>query len=237
MAGRFDVAEQHNLQALTEAQRLERLNDTQMNSGVEAQRFFLRKEQGRLAELEDAVRESVRKFPHLPAWRAGLALIHAAAGDATAARWKFEQLAAADFDLIPHDLMWLVTVALSAEVCAFCDDAQQASTLYELLLPFEQHCVVVGHGFGCLGSVAHFLGQLAATIGQLDEACRHFEVALQVNERIGAKPSLVHTKDHYARALLARGLPGDEEATDALRGQALETARVLGMASFAQQVP
>ena len=231
MAGRFDLAEQHNLQASGFGQRMEGLDATQLQSGVGAQRFFLRKEQGRLAELEEAIRESARKFPHLPAWRAALALIHAAAGDATAARWEFEQLAANDFDRIPRDLMWLVTIALAAEACAFCDDAQRAATLYELLLPFEQLCVVAGHGFGCLGSVAHFLGQLAATMGQLDEACQHFEVALKANEQIGAQPYLVHTKDHYARALLARGLPGDDEAADALRGQARELARVLGMAS------
>jgi hypothetical protein len=80
------------------------------------------------------------------------------------------------------------------------------------------------------------LGQLATTMGKLDEACRHFEVALEVNERISAKSCIVHTKDHYARTLLIRGLPGDDEAADALRAQALEMARVLGMASFAQQV-
>jgi hypothetical protein len=80
------------------------------------------------------------------------------------------------------------------------------------------------------------LGQLAATMGDVETACRDFEVALEVNERIGATPYLAHTQYHYARALLARNLPGDRETADALRDQALQTARTLGMAPLIQQI-
>jgi tetratricopeptide (TPR) repeat protein len=235
MAGRFDEAEQHTLRALAFSQRLQGLDANQLQGGVAAQLLLLRKEQGRLAELKEAVKEFVREFPHIFGWRAGLALIHVAAGDEEAARWEFEQLAR-DFSRIPRDVAWMATVAFAAEVCTLLDDARRAAMLYELLLPFAQHCVMVIRGFGCLGSVAHYVGQLAATMGDVEAACRHFEVALETNERIGATPYLAHTQAHYARALLARDLPGDREAADTLQGQALQTARTLGMTALVQQI-
>ena len=236
MAGRFDEAEQHNLQARGLSRHLQGLDALQLQAGVGAQLFLLRKEQGRLVELEETARGFVREFPHTVGWRVGLALIHLATGDEEAARWEFEQLAVKDFTLIPRDAAWLATVANIAEVCVLLGDARRAVMLYELLLPFERHCVVIIRAFGCLGSVAHYLGQLAATMGEVEAACRHFEVALEVNERIGAMPYLAHTEAHYARALLARGLPGDRETAGALRGQALQMARALGMTPLIQQV-
>jgi DNA-binding SARP family transcriptional activator/tetratricopeptide (TPR) repeat protein len=236
MAGCFDVAEHHNLQALSFGQRLEGLDATQLQAGVAAQLFLLRKEQGRLTELEETIKEFVHEFPQILSWRAGLALIHMTAGDKEAARWDFEQLAVNDFTRIPRDVTWLVTVAVAAEVCALLDDTRRATLLHELLLPFAQHCVVVGRGFGCLGSVAHYLGQLAVTMGNTEAGCQHFEVALEVNERIGATPYLAHTQYHYARALLTRNLPGDRETADVLQAQALETARALGMTPLIQQI-
>jgi tetratricopeptide (TPR) repeat protein len=236
MAGRFDLAEQHNLQAIGFVRHLEGLEATQLQNGVGAQLFMLRMEQGRLAELEETARRFIHKVPQIPAWWAALAMIHVAAGDEEAARWEFEQLAAKDFMCIPRNAVWMITIAGAAEVCALLGDPQRAGMLYELLLPFEHHCVVAGRGYACKGSVARFLGQLAATMGNVEAACGHFEVALEVNERIGAKPYLAHTKEQYARALLARGLPADRERADALRSQALETARLLGMTSLARQV-
>jgi hypothetical protein len=73
-------------------------------------------------------------------------------------------------------------------------------------------------------------------MGEAEAACRHFEVALEVNERIGATPYLAHTQYHYARVLLARGLPADHKRAGALQDQALQTARALGMAPLIQQI-
>jgi hypothetical protein len=73
-------------------------------------------------------------------------------------------------------------------------------------------------------------------MGRVEAACGHFEVALAVNERIGATPSLARTQYSYARALLARGLPGDREKADALRGRSLQTAHTLGMTLLIRQL-
>jgi DNA-binding SARP family transcriptional activator/tetratricopeptide (TPR) repeat protein len=235
MAGRFEQAEQHNLQALIVGQRLG-LDVAQLQRSVAAQLFWLRKEQGRLGEMEETIKNIMRELPEGFAWRAGLALLYATTGDEEAARREFEQLAAKDFKGISHDLMRLLTLATAAEVCAFLADRRRAAILYELLLPYEQRCVVVGLGFGYLGPIPSFLGQLASTMGDLQTACRHFEVALRINERTGAMPHLAHTNYHYARALLARDLPGGRERARVLLSHALQTAQELGMGSLTQQV-
>lgn len=60
-----------------------------------------------------------------------------------------------------------------------------------------------------IGSVARYLGLLATTMGHSNEAAQHFEDALAMNERMGARPWLAHTQRDYTRTLLAR----DELAT------------------------
>ena len=65
--------------------------------------------------------------------------------------------------------------------------------------------------------------------GALDEAVRHFENALAMNERMGARPWLAHTQHDYARMLDARGDPGDRIRAQELLAEAIVTYRELGM--------
>ena len=62
-----------------------------------------------------------------------------------------------------------------------------------------------------------------------EEAAQHFEDALAMNTRMGARPWLAHTQHEYANMLLARNHPGDREEAMALLNEALSTARELGM--------
>ena len=82
-------------------------------------------------------------------------------------------------------------------------------------------------------SVARYLGILAATMSRTDDAGRHYEQALVVNERIGARPWLAHTQEDYARLLLNRGEPGDTEKARELLAKAVATYRELGMEGHA----
>jgi hypothetical protein len=61
------------------------------------------------------------------------------------------------------------------------------------------------------------------------EAARHFEDALEMNARMGARPWLADTQNDYARMLLARGAPGDRQKAQLLLSQAVPTYRRLGM--------
>ena len=58
---------------------------------------------------------------------------------------------------------------------------------------------------------ARYIGLLAATSARPDDAEHHFERALDLNGRIGARPWLAHTQRDYARMLSTRDRPGDTE--------------------------
>jgi len=84
---------------------------------------------------------------------------------------------------------------------------------------------------GFRGSVSRYLGSLATVTKRWEKAERHFEEAVEMNRRMGARPWLAHTQHDYARMLVARGWPGDGERAQALIDQALATYRKLGMES------
>jgi DNA-binding CsgD family transcriptional regulator len=115
------------------------------------------------------------------------------------------------------------------DVCTFLGDVDRAAILYQLLLPYARHTVVVGGGAVCYGAAARYLGMLATTMGRWGEAERHFQDALAMNARLGAHPWLAHTQYQYATLLLARHQSGDGEKAAALLDEALATARALGM--------
>jgi DNA-binding NarL/FixJ family response regulator len=77
---------------------------------------------------------------------------------------------------------------------------------------------------------------LAATMSRWQEAQRHFEAALAMNARMGARPWLAHTQHEYARMLLRRGLPDDMEKAMLLLAEALVISRELGMYALAERL-
>jgi hypothetical protein len=84
-----------------------------------------------------------------------------------------------------------------------------------------------------VGSVARYLAILASTTSRWEDAARHFEDALEMNARMGARPWLAHTQRDYARMLIARNAPGDQEKARLLLSQALATYDELGMQAAA----
>ena len=77
---------------------------------------------------------------------------------------------------------------------------------------------------------------LASTIGLWDDAEAHFEAALDLNARLGARPWLARTELAYARMLLARHQPGDAERARDVMHRAYATARSLGMTTLTKRV-
>jgi predicted ATPase/class 3 adenylate cyclase/DNA-binding CsgD family transcriptional regulator len=224
--GRFAEGEQLARQALTIGKRLQ-------SEGVDGifamQMFTLRREQGRLREVVPVVRHFVQQYGTASTWRPGLALIYSELGREREAHSAFEQLAAHNFADLPQDGLWLTCVAYLAEVCAFLHDTCRAAILYRLLLPHNGYTVVVGASDVCYGAAARYLGLLAATMRRWEVAAQHFEDALTMNTRMGARPWLAHTQHQYARMLLARNQPGDQAKAAVLLDAALATARALGM--------
>jgi class 3 adenylate cyclase len=62
-----------------------------------------------------------------------------------------------------------------------------------------------------------------------DDAQRHYETAIAVNARLGARGWLAHSQHEYAAMLLERGWDQDRDRANALNEQALAAADLLGM--------
>ena len=82
------------------------------------------------------------------------------------------------------------------------------------------------------GSASRGLGLLAASMANWEAAAEHFEEALDINQRIRARPWVAHTQDDFARMLVERDGPGDPERAEQLLDEAIATYRELGMRSY-----
>jgi phage terminase small subunit len=174
------------------------------------------------------VRRSVEDYPTYPIWRCVLAQLTAELGYEAEARAALAAVAADRCAALPFDEEWLVSMGLLAETAAALGDRERAAILYDLLHPYADR-VAISYPDVSTGSVARYLGLLAATMDRHDEAERHFEDAMQTNARIGAPSWLAHTKRDYARMLRARAAPDDEETARALMSQADATHAELGI--------
>jgi hypothetical protein len=161
----------------------------------------IRREEGRMAELDAGMRRLGDSYAARPVWRAALAMVESESGRAEAAQAHIDVLSERGFTDIPLDGDWLTTMALAADVCAGLGDEQTAAIIHEQLLPYAQSNVVVGLGAVCLGSVATFVGRLAAVIGRKREAGALFEQGLVANTALRAPLCVARTELEYARAL------------------------------------
>jgi class 3 adenylate cyclase/tetratricopeptide (TPR) repeat protein len=203
---------------------------------VSAQLFQLRREQGRVAELLGLLRAVVHLTPHMTAFRAGLALLCAELGDVAGARAELEPLAADDFAAVPWDVTGSACLALLAETCSLLGDAEHVGCLNELLLPHSGQLVVGAWGAVCLGAADRYLGLVAALEGRLDDAERHLDAALALEDGVGAAPLSARTRCAYAAALFQRGGRGDRQRARRLLQDAADTAEALGAAGLSAAV-
>ncbi len=232
LEGRFEEGEKLALQALA----LGRRRGGGALAFVGAQMFVLRREQGRMAEIERGSKRALEVNPGaIPVLRAGLALLYCELDRGDEARAELEQLATKDFSDMPVDANWLTAITLLGEVCAYLGDERRAAALYELLLPYAGRNVVTGIGSVCYGSASRYLGLLAVTMKRWEEAEKHLEDALEMNAMMGARPWLARTQHDYAKMLLARDEPGDREKALELLTQALDTAQDLGMKALVER--
>ncbi|MDQ3640606.1 MAG: AAA family ATPase, partial [Actinomycetota bacterium] len=183
---------------------------------------------GRLGDAINFLRPYVDELPAIPTFRAGLAFAYCEDGRLEEGREQFEVLASGGFDL-PLDWTWSTGMTLLAETCAILADEERAEVLYDRILPFARRLVVVGIGQFCLGSAWRSLAILAAAMRRWDDAERHFEEALAVNEHIGARTFVVRAQRAYAAMLLDRNRTGDAERAGELVQQGLRTTRELKM--------
>jgi DNA-binding SARP family transcriptional activator len=233
LAGSLDRADRLAAEALAAGGPAEAVTASQYYA---IQLLAIRRDQGRMGELEQPARQMVAGNPGRPAWRAALASLLCEEGRWTEAEEEFERLAAHDFEDVPRDLDWMIAMTLLSDVCADLGDARRATLLYASLETYGEVSVVIGFAAACLGSAASFLGRLAATMGRSDLAARHFERALQINEELRAPACLARTQVDYAGAILSSGERGSDPRAEELLAAATKTAGELGLGAVARKV-
>lgn len=71
-------------------------------------------------------------------------------------------------------------------------------------------------------------------MGRWEEAEHHFDDAVAMNAKMGARPWLARTQYEYARMLVAHDAPDDRERALELVNEALDTAQELDMKSLVE---
>jgi DNA-binding SARP family transcriptional activator len=224
LEGRFDAVEEISAEMVAHGG-----NDVNVLNAHASQLFFLRREQGRLAEALSLVDGALERTPGVPVWRALLALGLVELERTEDARDIFDSLVADDFAGVPSDFTRSASLCLLSNVCAVLGDAPRAEALLHLYRPYSGQLAVLGWGNVCAGAVDRFLGMLEATAGRLDDAEAFYRAALELEERVGARPFVVRTRIWYALAVGQRGRLGDDALAERLLAQARAEAASLGM--------
>ncbi|MDD9937989.1 MAG: AAA family ATPase [Myxococcales bacterium] len=228
-AGHFDRAEQRWQELVARATR----------SGLSYAHFFHSIQKLRLAVVREGpraqvtaqLRASMGAFEEMTApHRAGLARLAALAGDREAVRAQL--LALGDPEKLPRDGTYLHTLACMATCAAALGDGALCEQLLELLSPYARFNTPDATGF-YLGSVAHFLGVLAAALDRASLAEQHFELGLQRNREMGYRPGIALTLFAHGRMEHMGGTRGGGRERLA---QARALAQEIGMHGLTAEV-
>ncbi len=185
--------------------------------------------QGKLVELEPLYLELMRAEPDEPLWPAVVGWVWLGEGRTDAARGILERLPRPSD--IPSSMHTLLNLFTMADLVAEVGDLDLVSEVREVLLPFVDRVVPVAMGAACFGAVARPLGGLALRLGRVDEAISHYERAIAVAARLGARPWLVDAQLALAAALLGSGRTGDHRLPR-LVAEAAETVDRLDLTVF-----
>jgi tetratricopeptide (TPR) repeat protein len=180
-------------------------------------------------DLQNAERH-IEESPASSAWRCLRCWFAAHAGQLEKASEDLEWLAGDGFAALPRDANWLPAMFELTEAVCLLGDRPRAAELYQLLLPYGERHISAMRGTVSWGSGQTVLGRLAGTVGELDRAAQHFEAALDLERRWGARAWLVRTQASYAALLVERGGVGDRDRAVELGREAIAQAEALQIA-------
>jgi tetratricopeptide (TPR) repeat protein len=179
----------------------------------------------------DVIRDTARAIPSMPEVQTALLDALMTVGQDAEARQLYARLVADGFAAIPRGYGTVAALAKLAEVCVAYRDEACAAQLYDQLLPYADQAAVAGLAASC-GAVARYLGLLAGFLGRIDVARTHFEAAVELNRRMGARGWLAHTLRDYADLLRA----SDPARADTLADEARALADALGFTVLAARL-
>ena len=190
-------------------------------------RIELAREIGGSDEFEPAVRRFVESSGLFFA-RYWLASVVAAADRIDELRHAWPVLIES-FPAFPRNLVWISGASSMAEMCCLLEDRGYAPTLYASLLPFADRQVVSDARTGSRGPVALYLGNLAALLGEWDDAEALLRRAIASAVSIGSPPYEAMARHALAAMWTTRGRPRDRAAAASELEQAARWASRLSM--------
>src|SRR5262249_4513477 len=130
---------------------------------------------------------------------------------------------------------WPFTLRHLAESAALLGDEDRAAALVPRLEPYSGQFLVAYGAVVIEGSADRARCQVAATLGRREEAFAPSEAGLALEQSFGAPALAARTRYWLARALAARGAPGDTARARAEAEAARDLARGFGMTLLADQ--
>lgn len=224
LAGQFAVARDRSWEAHRLAIRL------QDPSGAGLSYAFavcLAMTRGDAAEIPADFFDFAAASPQIPIITAGLARALLSVGRTDEARAVYDTLrglpAAGD-----KDTRTLGALTQIMDVILTFHDTEVAQATYNLFYPHIADSGATGTGVVFLSGSLHWpLGRLAALLGRTGDAVGHYQNAVTINARIGARPFVALARLDWADALRARAARGDlPQALDLARQAALEADRL-----------
>ena len=174
--------------------------------------FNIRREQGRLAEVEGAVRGFIELYPAIPAWRGALALLLVELGRPDEARAEFEQVAAGRVRRLPARRQLADRDHADGRGLRRAGRCGARRGAYRLLEPYAGRNVVVGRNATCYGSASRLLGVLAAARGEAGSPSTTRRGAA-MHAAMGARPGTPARRSPTPRCC-SRGARGRRRAGD-----------------------
>jgi tetratricopeptide (TPR) repeat protein len=234
MTGDYGAAERLAIDARDAGQRS---MAAPANANFIMQMFVLWRDQGRIAEVESELRAMAHTYPAIHFWSCMLAVVYLEIRQSQLSQDILDRYQRDGFESIPKDSYWLASLAMLSEVCGAHGRDDQAAQLYQHMLPFAGRLVSPGNNAICLGPVAYYLGLLATSAGQWEDAVAHFIAAKETCERTGMHPWKARVL--CAHLNLIRQSDGDQhvQSTQELLGEAHEICQRYGMRELHRRLP
>lgn len=164
-----------------------------------------------------AIIGDVPDLAKFPSYEAVAMMIECLFGDETRARELMSGwVRRGGLTTTEKDSEWLSAAAYAADGAIRLRHRAAAEHLYDVLLPYEDLFVVEAIAVRLMGSVAHYLGRLAALAGRPEEAERHLEQAIAAHEAVGA---VLWAERSRAELAQVRGTPARASSPEAPPGE------------------
>ncbi len=199
MTGDFGAARRANQAAWQLGERVGDMSLGGLSYTFLAQLAILR---GDPEEMLDGWEDFLDHAPPMPIVRLVYPILHALAGDMDRARVEFEEFRHLP-ETFPLGVRWAGTMRLVAKAAVLLNDSEVAAACYNRLHDTARYYSGDGSGVVFLhGANALLLGQLAGVAGRPRQALGHYDDAVAMNARVGARPFTALGRLGWAQALV-----------------------------------